>query len=128
MDPWQDAFWWQGSLMKIKVRAADTEGALGLVEGQFPAGFGPPLHIHRREDEGFYVIDGEIRFRQGDNEFVAGPGTWYGDRAASRMRSGYSRAVPGHSSSSRPEASSACSRRPACRRAGHKSHLLHSTT
>jgi mannose-6-phosphate isomerase-like protein (cupin superfamily) len=70
-----DAFWWQGSLMKIKARAADTGGALGLIEGIFYEGFGPPLHIHHREDEGMLVLEGEIRFRQGPEEFVAGPGT-----------------------------------------------------
>jgi quercetin dioxygenase-like cupin family protein len=72
----QDAFWWQGSLMKIKARAEDTGGALGLVDGSFYKGFGPPLHIHSREDEALYVLEGQIRFRQGDDEFVAGPGTW----------------------------------------------------
>ena len=70
-----DAFWWQGSLMTIKARAADTGGALGLVEGVFYEGFGPPLHVHHREDEGMLVLDGEIRFRQGTEEFVTGPGT-----------------------------------------------------
>jgi quercetin dioxygenase-like cupin family protein len=72
----QDAFWWQGSLMTIKARAEDTGGALGLVEGSFYEGFGPPLHVHSREDEALYVLEGQIRFRQGDDEFVAGPGTW----------------------------------------------------
>ncbi len=70
-----DAFWWQGSLMTIKARAADTGGALGLVEGTFYEGFGPPLHVHHHEDEGMLVLDGEIRFRQGTEEFIAGPGT-----------------------------------------------------
>ena len=70
-----DAFWWQGSLMKIKARAADTGGAIGLVEGNFYEGFGPPLHVHHREDEGMLVLEGEIRFRQGHEEFIAGPGT-----------------------------------------------------
>src|SRR3712207_915650 len=70
-----DAYWWQGSLMTIKARAADTGGALGLVEGIFYEGFGPPLHLHHHEDEGMLVLDGEIRFRQGTEEFVAGPGT-----------------------------------------------------
>jgi quercetin dioxygenase-like cupin family protein len=73
----QDTFWWQGSLMKIKARAEDTGGALGLVEATFrQQGFGPPLHVHSREDEAFYVLEGQIRFRQADREFVAGPGTW----------------------------------------------------
>lgn len=71
-----DAFWWQGSLMRIKARAGDTNGALGLVDGRFYRGFGPPEHVHAREDEAMYVLEGEIRFRQGDEEFVAGPGTW----------------------------------------------------
>jgi quercetin dioxygenase-like cupin family protein len=71
-----DSYWWQGSLATIKARAEDTGGALGLVEISFYGGFGPPLHVHSREDEAFYVIDGEIRFRQGDDEFVRGPGSW----------------------------------------------------
>jgi mannose-6-phosphate isomerase-like protein (cupin superfamily) len=70
-----DAYWWQGSLMTIKARAADTGGAVGLGEGVFYQGFGPPLHVHHREDEGMLVLDGEIRFRQGSEEFIAGPGT-----------------------------------------------------
>lgn len=70
-----EAFWWQGSLMTIKARAADTGGALGLVEGIFYEGFGPPLHVHHHEDEGMLVLDGKIRFRQDTEEFIAGPGT-----------------------------------------------------
>ena len=69
--------WWQGALMTIKASARDTDGQLGLVEADFPGDFGgPPLHIHSREDEAFYVLDGEIRFRQADDELVAGPGTY----------------------------------------------------
>jgi quercetin dioxygenase-like cupin family protein len=74
--PRQDAYWWQGSVMTIRARAEDTAGALGLVEGSFYRGFGPPLHLHRREDEAVYVLEGEIRIRQGEDEFVAGPGAW----------------------------------------------------
>lgn len=74
--PHEDAYWWQGSLVKIKARAEDTGGAFGLVDGSFYQGFGPPLHVHRREDEALYVLEGQIRFRQGDDEFVAGPGGW----------------------------------------------------
>jgi mannose-6-phosphate isomerase-like protein (cupin superfamily) len=71
-----DAFWWQGGRYLIKARAADTGGALGLVEASLFEGFGPPLHVHHREDEAFYVIEGEIRFRRAEEEFVAGPGSW----------------------------------------------------
>jgi quercetin dioxygenase-like cupin family protein len=73
----QDTYWWQGSVMEIKARAEDTGGALGVSEGRFfEEGYGPPLHVHSREDEAMYVLEGQIRFRVGDDEFVAGPGTW----------------------------------------------------
>jgi quercetin dioxygenase-like cupin family protein len=72
----RDAYWWQGSLMQIKARAQDTGGALGLVDCSFYEGFGPPVHVHSREDEAFYVLEGQIRYRRGDDDFLAGPGTW----------------------------------------------------
>ncbi|HWG55950.1 MAG TPA: quercetin 2,3-dioxygenase [Gaiellaceae bacterium] len=72
----EDGIWWQGGLYRMKARAADTGGAMALVEATLYRGFGPPLHIHWREDEGFYVLEGEVRFRQGEQEAVAGPGTW----------------------------------------------------
>ncbi|WOS65590.1 cupin domain-containing protein [Sinorhizobium fredii] len=46
------------------------------MEASFPEGFGPPLHVHHCEDEAFYVLEGKIRFLQGDTDFVAGPGTF----------------------------------------------------
>ena len=49
----QDAFWWQGGLYRMKARAKDTGGALGLAEASLYRGFGPPLHVHHREDEAF---------------------------------------------------------------------------
>jgi quercetin dioxygenase-like cupin family protein len=72
----EEAVWWQGALFTIKGRRETTGGALGLVEANFWAGMATPLHIHHREDEAFYVLDGEIRFRRGDEDFVAGPGAF----------------------------------------------------
>jgi quercetin dioxygenase-like cupin family protein len=69
-----DAVWWQGALFTIKGRRAETSGAIGLVEANFWEGMGTPLHVHHREDEAFYVLDGRIRFRLGEEDFVAGPG------------------------------------------------------
>ena len=66
--------WWQGALMTLKAHRDSTGGALGLVEARFPAGFGPPLHVHHREDEALYVLDGQLRCRVGDQERTAGPG------------------------------------------------------
>jgi quercetin dioxygenase-like cupin family protein len=72
-----NAVWWQGGLMEIKARAEDTGGALGAVVGSFfDKGYGPPLHVHSREEEAAYVLEGQIRFRRGEDEVVVGPGTW----------------------------------------------------
>jgi quercetin dioxygenase-like cupin family protein len=90
----EEAFWWQGGLYRIKATAQTTGGALGLVEGDLPRGFGPPLHIHRREDEAVYVIEGEVRFRQGEEECVGGPGFWaWGPRALGLHLEGVSHAA-----------------------------------
>jgi len=68
------AVWWQGNLFRIKALAQATGGAFGLAEATFWAGMATPLHVHHREDEAFYVLEGEIRFRRGDEEFTASPG------------------------------------------------------
>ena len=70
----QPMIWWQGALMTLKAHRGSTGGALGLVEARFPAGFGPPLHLHHHEDEALYVLDGQLRCRLGDQELTAGPG------------------------------------------------------
>jgi len=70
----EQAVWWQGGLFRIKGRTADTGGAIGLAEANFWPGMATPLHVHHREDEAFYVLEGRIRFRCGDEEFTAGAG------------------------------------------------------
>jgi mannose-6-phosphate isomerase-like protein (cupin superfamily) len=68
----------------IKARGSDTDGALGVVETVIPAGHGPPLHVHRNEDEGFYVLSGKIEIQRGEERFRAEPGTFvYLPRAVS---------------------------------------------
>ena len=65
-----------GGSIHIRVRSEDTEGAFGLIEQVVPAGFpGPVLHVHPDFTETFYVIDGEIAVRVGDEAHDAGLGT-----------------------------------------------------
>jgi cupin domain len=39
------------------------------------SGFGPPLHIHHREDEAFYLLDGAMQVVCGEDRWEAGPGS-----------------------------------------------------
>jgi quercetin dioxygenase-like cupin family protein len=68
--------WFLGNRMTVKATAEATGGAFGLVESWIPAGASPPLHVHRREDESFWVMEGRIRFRCGDRDIEAGPGSF----------------------------------------------------
>jgi quercetin dioxygenase-like cupin family protein len=62
--------------MALKATAEATGGAYGLIESTIAPGASPPLHLHRREDEAFYVIEGEITFHYDGEDFAAGPGTF----------------------------------------------------
>ena len=52
-------------LATVKLDAGSSASGMGAVEFLAPRGFGPPLHVHREEDELFYVIDGHVRFEYG---------------------------------------------------------------
>jgi mannose-6-phosphate isomerase-like protein (cupin superfamily) len=71
-----EAIWFQPDRMTVKASAETTGGAFGLLESTLPGGASPPLHVHHREDESFWVIEGQVRFRCGDLEVVAGPGSF----------------------------------------------------
>ena len=70
-----DARWWLGSLSVIKATSDQTGGLYTLVEVLENEGEAP-LHVHYREDEYFWVIDGEIEFEVGGKKFEAGPGSF----------------------------------------------------
>jgi quercetin dioxygenase-like cupin family protein len=48
-----------GFRMTVKATGEDTNGSFTLLEADEPAGFGPPLHVHRDAAEAFYVVEGE---------------------------------------------------------------------
>lgn len=60
----------------VLATTAETGGTLGAVEVASPAGAAPPLHVHHREDEAFYVLDGDYTVIVGDERIAAAPGTW----------------------------------------------------
>lgn len=70
------AVWFLRNHMTIKATAGSTGGAFGLVESLIAPGFSPPLHVHHREDESFWVLEGEVSMRCGDRTFRAGPGSF----------------------------------------------------
>jgi quercetin dioxygenase-like cupin family protein len=60
----------------VKLSGSDTAGAYAIMEGQTPPGAGPPQHRHSREDEAFYVLEGEYEFNVGGQRIRAPGGTF----------------------------------------------------
>ena len=71
-----EAWWWLGMLATIKATGEQTGGQFSLVEILAPDGFGSELHVHHREDEGFYILEGEMTFYVGDQVIKAHPGSY----------------------------------------------------
>jgi len=68
--------WVMGSLLEIVIGGEQTGGSYAVAEDRSLPGFGPPPHIHEREDEASYVIAGEYLFGDDHGEVRAGPGTF----------------------------------------------------
>jgi quercetin dioxygenase-like cupin family protein len=68
------SFWGPGDAYRFLVTGEESGGAYFVMEAIVPPGGGPPLHIHTREDETFYVLDGECEIRLGDEKVTARPG------------------------------------------------------
>ncbi|WP_165219257.1 cupin domain-containing protein [Affinirhizobium pseudoryzae] len=58
----------------IRMSADETADRFGLFEADIPAGEGPPLHVHEREEEFFRVLSGRFLFICGDSRTEVGEG------------------------------------------------------
>jgi mannose-6-phosphate isomerase-like protein (cupin superfamily) len=68
--------WLLGARYTFKVTGKQTKGSYGTVEAEcFPGNAAPP-HIHHREDESFYILEGEMSFICGDRPFQARTGSF----------------------------------------------------
>ena len=68
--------WYLGNLFTILASSEDTGGRFALIEVLAPKGTEPPRHVHQKEEEAFYVLEGEITFYIGDEVYAAPPGTF----------------------------------------------------
>ncbi|WP_422370360.1 cupin domain-containing protein [Hoeflea sp.] len=69
-----DAVEWLGVHYRTILKAADTGGAISVVDSVSPAGSGPPRHIHHDADETFIVLSGDATFWLEGAECTRGPG------------------------------------------------------
>jgi mannose-6-phosphate isomerase-like protein (cupin superfamily) len=69
-----ERIWIVADTMALKATSESTGGSLVLLENLTAPGGGPPPHIHTREDEFFYVLDGNFEIRIGVEVHAVGPG------------------------------------------------------
>jgi mannose-6-phosphate isomerase-like protein (cupin superfamily) len=67
-------YWFIHNLALIQVSGEQTGQAWSMVEIAGPRGDMPPLHVHHREDEAFYVLDGRMTIFVGERELELGAG------------------------------------------------------
>src|SRR6266550_808249 len=65
-----------GDIYRVLATGKQTGGAYSLSEIRVSPNNGPPPHVHSREDESFFVVEGEVTFQIGDEKIVARPGTF----------------------------------------------------
>ncbi len=63
-----------GDVYRFLATGEDTNGKYAMWEAIVPPGGGPPPHVHSREEESFYILEGEITFMIGDERVVATAG------------------------------------------------------
>ena len=66
--------WENGNLTTNLAEKKHTNGAFFLVEALLAPGTEPPPHVHTREDELFYVLEGEFDVYVGKEAFIVKPG------------------------------------------------------
>jgi quercetin dioxygenase-like cupin family protein len=77
VDPGQGrALWHLGALLTFKALGEETGEQFWALEGLADQQMAVPLHAHSREDEIWYVLEGEITFTIGDQVQTAGPGSF----------------------------------------------------
>src|SRR5579871_3636938 len=63
-----------GDVYRFLATGDDTNGKYALFEALVGPGGGPPAHVHSREEEGFYILEGEITFTINGERIMATAG------------------------------------------------------
>jgi quercetin dioxygenase-like cupin family protein len=68
------ATWSMGMLFERMLGAGESDGSFGVALVTQAPGSATPLHVHRREAEAFYVLEGSIAYRAGEDVHRLEPG------------------------------------------------------
>ena len=57
--------WFEVVFMGVQASTDEMGGSMSMMEQWLPASWSPPLHVHAREDQPIYVVEGELRAKIG---------------------------------------------------------------
>ena len=69
-----EARWWLGGAGRDQGDGEQTGGLLSVLEITEPPNMAAPLHVHHREDESFWILEGDVAFEVGDTAIQASAG------------------------------------------------------
>ena len=75
-DPGSGRAWWFLGTLAVLRNPAGAPRTPTVIELTIPSGGSPPLHVHKRLDDSFLLLDGEIVVRCSEQRFVAHPGSY----------------------------------------------------
>ena len=67
--------WWFLDTLVVEHRCAPDMGTV-VLEMTLPVGAAPPLHVHDDLDDTWYILEGQMVVRCGDDDLVVGAGHW----------------------------------------------------
>jgi mannose-6-phosphate isomerase-like protein (cupin superfamily) len=71
-----ESVWSLGGRFTVKLDDAGSAGRFALVEVLASRATEPPLHVHHREDEAWYILDGHMTFHVDGAAYEAGAGAF----------------------------------------------------
>lgn len=71
----QNTFLCLGQRTSYLVNGEETCDTYAIIEQEFRKGLEPPAHVHRREEETFYVVNGELTVTIGETSVQAAAGS-----------------------------------------------------
>jgi quercetin dioxygenase-like cupin family protein len=66
-----------GAQVTFKIHGGQTGGAFSIIEAVYPPGNFTPPHRHEKADEIGYILEGELGVMVAEEDFRAGPGTFF---------------------------------------------------
>lgn len=70
------ATWALGALFEHLATGPETGGAFSFTKVTQPSGTATPLHLHTREAEAFYLLDGTMTYQAGEQTYKLSPGSF----------------------------------------------------